>query len=431
MTVPVLLAIAGPAEAALVAGWGSRRREVAVARRCADLADVLAAAGAGIARAAVLGADLPGADAEAVEALARAGVALVVLVPAGAPGDAAERRWRQFGATSFCREGEPAATVAATVVAATERSTRGRSTDVPAPESLPSTSPVEPTGLLPTGVGRVLAVWGPHGSTGRTTVAVNVAAELAATGSYVTLVDADSRGAAVAQTLGILDEAPGVLAAVRAATEGRLDSATLSRLAPHAVPGLSVLSGAPDPLRWNELRTVGLRRVLEVAAATADWVVVDLPGGLDEEDSSAGRDAVTRAVLESADGVLVVGAADPVGLQRWIRVWQRRADVVTGAAVVPVLNRVRASAVGHPAERRVADTVGRFAGADDVVLLPEDPAVDAALLAGRTLGEASQMSPLRRAIATLARDLDVSVPHPEQSEDPWGDRGFDPLLARS
>jgi Mrp family chromosome partitioning ATPase len=58
-------------------------------------------------------------------------------------------------------------------------------------------APVPPDG----GTRRVLAaVWGPKGGPGRTTVAVNLAFEAAATGGEVLLVDADTYGGAVAHT---------------------------------------------------------------------------------------------------------------------------------------------------------------------------------------------------------------------------------------
>ena len=55
----------------------------------------------------------------------------------------------------------------------------------------------------------VIAVWGPAGAPGRTTLAVNLAAEIAAAGHSVALVDADPYGGAIAPALGLLDEAPG------------------------------------------------------------------------------------------------------------------------------------------------------------------------------------------------------------------------------
>jgi MinD-like ATPase involved in chromosome partitioning or flagellar assembly len=76
-----------------------------------------------------------------------------------------------------------------------------------------------------------------------------------------------------------------------------------------------------------------------------------------------------------------------------------------------VVNKVRASAVGPDPARRVRQALQRFAGVADPVLLPWDPAgADAALLAGRTLGEASPSSPLRLALAGLAASLAGRAP---------------------
>nr|WP_240896111.1 hypothetical protein [Kineococcus siccus] len=301
----------------------------------------------------------------------------------------------------------------------------GTSPPGPAVEREPAPVPVAPALGSP---GRVVAVWGPPGSTGRTTVAVNLAAELAATGAGVLLADLDTRGASVAQALGLLDEAPGLLAAVRAATDGRLDATTLPGTACEAVEGVAVLTGSPDPRRWRELRPVGLRRVLEVAAACADWVVLDLAGGLDVDDDGAGRDAPTLVGLEVADLVLVVGAADPVGLQRFIRAWGHLEDAVPDVERLAVLTRVRSTAVGRDADRRVGETLRRFAGIEDVVLLADDGAVDGALLAGRTLQEHAPRSPLRRAVQRLAARVEAEA---ESRPDAAWHPGFDPLLASS
>ncbi|WP_432574887.1 AAA family ATPase [Kineococcus sp. SYSU DK005] len=423
MSLPVLVAVPGSPEARIVAGWEPLRREVVVVRRCADLAEVLAAAGAGLARVAVLGADLPGADAEAVDALQRHGVGLLVVLPDGDAAGALEHRWRALGARRFAGAGEDPAVLARAAVAAAEavghpaaaQEERARSA-VPgatAPDGAApgTTAPGEPEEGAPGGPGRTVAVWGPPGSTGRSTVAVNLAAELAATGAVTVLADLDTRGACVAQLLGLLDDAPGVMAAVRAATEGRLDARTLQRHAAVVLPGLAVLTGSPDPRRWSELRPVGLRRVLEVAAGSADWLVLDLPGGLDDDEGSD-RDAAARVALEAADVVLVVGAADPVGLQRWIRTWQRLEEVAPGVPAVAVLSRMRASAVGAPAPRRVAAALHRFAGVADAVLLPEDAAADQAVLAGRALREVAGRSALRRALEQLAQQLEDGVAVP-------------------
>lgn len=68
--------------------------------------------------------------------------------------------------------------------------------------------------------GSVVTVWGPTGAPGRTTAAVSLAVEIAATGARAALVDADSIGAAVAPSLGLFDEAPGFACALTTRLKG-------------------------------------------------------------------------------------------------------------------------------------------------------------------------------------------------------------------
>src|SRR5262249_54584000 len=75
-----------------------------------------------------------------------------------------------------------------------------------------------------TSAGRTIAVWGPAGAPGRTTVAVSLAAALARRGLRTTLVDADPYGGSVAQHLGVLDEVSGLLSAARLTADGALEA---------------------------------------------------------------------------------------------------------------------------------------------------------------------------------------------------------------
>ena len=65
--------------------------------------------------------------------------------------------------------------------------------------------------------GRVIVVWGPAGSPGRTTIAIGIAAEIAAAGYSVAIADVDTYSGSVAPALGLLDESPGFAAACRLA----------------------------------------------------------------------------------------------------------------------------------------------------------------------------------------------------------------------
>jgi MinD-like ATPase involved in chromosome partitioning or flagellar assembly len=258
-----------------------------------------------------------------------------------------------------------------------------------------------------------VAVWGPTGAPGRTTVAVTLAAELALAGSPALIADADTYGPSVAQTLALLDESAGLAAAVRAANQGALDLQRLSVLAPAVQPGLRVLTGIPRPGRWPELRPSGLKVVWHLARSLAAWTVVDCGFGLESDEelsfdvTGPRRNGATLSTLAEADVVLAVGSADPLGLHRLVRGLQDLREVLPPS--VPrrvVVTRVRESSVGAPAGQKVLDALARYAGVPDPVLIPDDrPACDAAMLAGRSLAEVAPQSPARRALAGLAAEL--------------------------
>jgi MinD-like ATPase involved in chromosome partitioning or flagellar assembly len=260
-----------------------------------------------------------------------------------------------------------------------------------------------------------VAVWGPTGAPGRTTLAVGIAAAAAAGGTRTLLVDADPYGGAVAQVLGLLEEAPGLAAAARAATAGVLDPAGLAvhcrdLLQPS---GLLVLPGLLRAERWPELRPSSVAAVLEVARLLAPLVVVDCGFCLeaDEELSYDGlaprRNGVTLEVLAGADQVIAVGSADPLGLQRLLRGLSALSDAVSlrrPAGVV--LNRVRplhGRGSSDAAAREAAGVVRRHLGRDPIGWIPLDQeAMDRAVAVGRTLAEVAPRSPARIALDRLA-----------------------------
>ncbi len=248
----------------------------------------------------------------------------------------------------------------------------------------------------------------PPGPPGRTVLATTLAAEIASRGVEVLLVDADTYGGCVAQSLGLLDEAPGIAAACRAADQGLLDLPMLARVAPEVVPGLRVLTGLPKAERWPEVRSAALERVLDLSRSLVGVVVIDCGFCLEDDEelsydtSAPRRNEATLTSLAASDLVVAVGGADPVALQRFVRGLQELGTVPSGEPV-PVVNRVRAGAVGSRPESRIADSLLRFAGLDAVRFVPDDPgALDSALLAGRSLVEHAPDSPVRRAVADLA-----------------------------
>lgn len=112
---------------------------------------------------------------------------------------------------------------------------------------------------------RVITVRGPHGAPGRSTVAVQLAVELARAGRGTALVDADTVAPSLALLLGLSDDAPGIAAACRRAELGGLDHAELTRLAntvETSAGAIDVLSGINRPSRWPELSATRLEAAL-------------------------------------------------------------------------------------------------------------------------------------------------------------------------
>jgi MinD-like ATPase involved in chromosome partitioning or flagellar assembly len=422
--VPVLTAVSDARwEADLVSALRGSDQGVTVVRRCVDLADLLAAAASGLARAVVLSADLRRLDRDALVRLSVARVAVVGLVAAG--DESAERRLRQLGVGHVLGHDAGPAQVTAAVVAAISELAAGPARDRP-PRDLgdpASALPYPPDGPvsdddLAAELGRLIAVWGPTGAPGRTMIAVNVAAELAELGETVLLVDVDTYGGVVAQSLGLLDESPGLASACRQANAGTLDVPALNRLAVEVRPGLRVLTGISRSNRWPELRPAALDVVLRLARQLASVTVADCGFCLEQDEELAydtaapRRNGATLAVLDAADTVVAVSAADPVGLQRYVRALADLGEAVPGRAALTVVNRLRKGVVGPGDPRReIAGALERYAGVSSVHVIPDDPdALDAALAAGRSLVEVAPSSAARRAIRDLAGRLVGRLP---------------------
>lgn len=373
--------------------------DLVVVRRCPDVADLLAAAAAGLADVVVVSTGQRFLDKEALSSLGQHRVAVVGV--ARDEGD--ERVLRQLGvAFVVAADVDPAVLHDALTDATGTIDPAGRP-PTPEPVGLPADAAVRS--------GAVLAVWGPIGSPGRTTVAIALAEQLAAR-HEVLLVDADTWGASVAQALAVVDEAPGVVAAARAAEHGTLDRPTLARLAPRAPGGFRVLTGLPRADRWPEVRAAAFADVLQVARTIADVVVVDVGFALEDDeelsyDTSAPRlNGVTLTALAGCDVLVAVGAGDPVGLQRLVRGVQEIAARPAPAPLV-VVNKVRDTAVGSRPERTISEALARFSGLEDLQFLPWDPqAADLAVLEGRPASTPRGRATLPGALSALARVVD-------------------------
>ncbi|WP_081746572.1 P-loop NTPase [Arthrobacter sp. H5] len=419
MSIPVVTV--GQSAGDCVTGLEKLRGPVTVVRRCAELTELIAACQTGIARAAIVAVEAGELTASLLDRLRGAEVALVVL----ADSDEATARLDSLGVRHAPGNVDPevltelvsAAVDDLAMPGSAPAQVQGSASFADTADALnPAQATPEPDPSL-AGEGRVIAVWGPAGSPGRTTVAVNIAAELAASGSSVLLIDADTYGASIAASLGLLDESAGVAQACRFADQGSLDLGTLQRITTDVViegTRLRVLTGITRPDRWAEVRPAALARVLELARTVADTTIVDCGFCLeaDEELSfdtvAPRRNGATLRSLELADSVIAVGSADSVGVPRMVRGLGDLAAAVPSAEPRVVFNKVRAGSVGRSPERQLQEAWDRFGpGVEIDAFLPADvDAADAALLAGSALVESSPSSSLRQAIAAL---VDVPV----------------------
>lgn len=426
MTLSVITAIADPRwEADLVAGL-ARADGVTVVRRCVDVADLLATASAGIARGVIASADLRRLDREVVTRLDLLGVAVVGML--GADDAEAEQTLRRLGVAHVVRADAPLDDVVELLRVAVD----GMSAS-PAVAGAPPAPAEQVEETAATDVGKLIAVWGPTGAPGRTTVAIGLAAEFAATGHGVVLVDADVYGGTIAPALGIVDDGAGFASACRLANAGRLDRPGLAALARDVGPHLRVLTGIARADRWDEVRASAAAAVLAMAATIAPYVVVDCGFCLEEDEElsydtvAPRRNGATVAALRAADTIVAVGSADPIGLQRLVRGLAELRQTVPDAEPIVVVNRLRPRTAGTGDPRRqITEALQQFAETTPDVFVPLDqPAADKALMLGRTLAEVARASPARQALAELAHRLrdgsDVArVAAPRR---PWRRRG--------
>ncbi|MPV48887.1 hypothetical protein GCG21_02445 [Pseudactinotalea sp. HY160] len=430
--VALLIALRGPAEEFLI-GEIAPRSDLVVTRRCIDAAEVLAAGLAGLGRLAIVAHDL-GVDRALVARLGQVGVRTAVVTE---PGRVPEVE--AIGAVPLVGAGADLLRGIEALAESVRAGDRSAGADVPGapdasdapgfrasdaagapdpPDSRGSRGPAAEAEAS----GRIVAVTGPTGAPGRTTVAINLAAELVVDGGRTVLVDADVWGASIAPAFALTDTTAGLAAAVRAASRGTLDESGFERLCLPVTPGLRVLAGIGRAGRWREVAGPALGGVWEVARRAAPMTVIEAPVLVPEDDTDAfdqlgaGRNAVAASVFAAADAVVVVGAAEPIGIERLVTYLLDLRESHPQIDPIVVVTRLRASAAGSRPDESVREALARFAGVHDPVLVADDrTACDRALLSGGVLAETAPRSPARRGLRELAHRVGPPPAPPERT----------------
>lgn len=420
-TIDVVLAapdLAG--ESDIVAAWSQRDAEVHVVRRCVDAVDLLGAVASGCAHTAIVSPGLPRLGLDTVARLASGGTDVIGVVTQG--DDRGERVLRDFRVPRVIvlPPGDVRQRISVLVRALRDAPDSRVGSRVSGIDGvgvdgigvdgigMSTTDPLRSDGQLPGESGRIVTVWGPHGAPGRTCVAIGLADEIGRKGTQALLIDADTSAASVAMSLGMLDEASGIAIACRQAEAGVLDVLTLAEAARAVTPQWRVVTGLPRPDRWIELRAAALDRVWQVCRALPGVTVIDVGAGIDPhadtvlDQRGLHRYTATHSALAACDEVIVVGTADPLGMDRLIHGLQALA-YWQPTNIRVVVTRVRRSVVGRDPGGQIRDALRRHAGTDDVVLIDDDgPSFDRCLREGRTLAETAPRSPARAPLQFLA-----------------------------
>ena len=236
--------------------------------------------------------------------------------------------------------------------------------------------------------GKVIAIFGPKGGTGKTVVATNLAVLLAEAGVSTVLLDASVRFGDCAAFLRVRPERT---LFDLASVAGDVDqSAVDSVLATHS-SGLKMLCAPHDPLDAEKLDGDVIARVLRGMRRAFDVVIVDTAPALDD---------FTLAVLSTADIAYLVTSLDLPAVKDAKLCLSTLERLRLGMDKVRiVLNRANSN-VGFP-----ADEVARALGTPVVAKLPSDVAVPRSVNSGSPVHTENRKSGIAKDLAKFADDL--------------------------
>ncbi len=225
--------------------------------------------------------------------------------------------------------------------------------------------------------GQIIAIWGPAGSPGRSTLALCLAVTLARRDQRVMVVDGDSYAPSLAPMLGLHETQSGVQSLSRHARLETVEAKALEACAVHYPLGgqsLSVVTGLNSPAHYVDCGSLAWSLALTTLRAAGYTLVVDLAAPLlqlpGEVIGGPMRNALTLATLDVADRVLVVANPTPLSILRLSRDWPRLNELADAASIDVCLNNVPASD-----QRSIDESVHalwQFTGHDETTVFPSD-----------------------------------------------------------
>lgn len=252
---------------------------------------------------------------------------------------------------------------------------------------------------------RIIGITSPIGSTGKTTVAINLAMELSGQKKRVLLIDGHLGAPNLVNNF-LLSEIPvGLPAVLRIANQNRLDQAQLDRLS-LILPNSSVklLPGA-NQIDQELLTETAILALLESCRAAFDYVVIDLPA---TEQTTDQKQYLIELFSRHLDQLWVVGLADPVGIFRLLAIESKLASFPCDLIVL--VNRVRNSVIAG-AKREIAITFARLSQLEISGYLPEDSVhIDQAMKSAVPVSQISRSGAFKVSLMALVRSKLLGTP---------------------
>ena len=248
--------------------------------------------------------------------------------------------------------------------------------------------------------------WGSAGS-GKSSLAVNLAFELANNGWRVCLIDADTYHPSVAALLGMTQANGGLAAILRLLRQERFDDNEYQRLVQiisFSQTNISIVTGIPAQTRWSEVDPPGLNLLIQNFADRFDFLVWDTAShtqtGLLCGESGRDRNQATTYLLSQSDLVLATFLADPVGLNRFLFDLRE-----VGREVWPVANRLRSAVLGRNPQGQVRSILSKTANLSLAGEIAEDEGLDIMLQSTKPLLLQNRASKAQQGIRRLAQEI--------------------------
>ncbi len=261
--------------------------------------------------------------------------------------------------------------------------------------------------------GTLVAVFNPKGGVGKTTIAINVSAALAAMGRRVLLVDADTVTGHISSSLGLEHVRTLVDEVIDAHDAGVEPPAMIDDLVAAHPSGMGVLVLASGPLKTSLLDPAHVAAAIDTGRRTHDVVVVDL---------HPDYDGLNRAIFERADRILVPVTPDVPALRAAVQLRDVAAELGFSDKLAVVVNRANSGvsvvemerALGMPSLALIRSAGMQLVKAANegrtvIDLLPRDKvSEDFRVLAERLVGAPRAKTPAPRlSLAALFRRRDA------------------------